>query len=489
MYRSTLSCIACLLMVLTISAPLAVHAEQVLEEVSFEDLPLKQQQELDALFSRSRDTSTTGTATSTAPGLVNCFDYYNFNSVQVNIVPTVQSTVAGATIDFSGTITNENPYPIVHGRLYAKMFRLRDDVEKNPNGNHLVDRFVVAENIALQAYAEQPINFAWSVPAWAMDGTYEVATFFVTENRYNLLGLSFTDDIVGNTATFGVRSQTKDAVMFNKDTVTVNGMEHLFAGFPNRVSPDEPVTIVTTLENRSAKPVEIPVVAYVYTWDSMYPDNYIKAIEQTIRIPAGKSAPVSFTITDTTEPVYFVEIISQYRDAKSVLNVRFVREGINKLRINFPSTFTYPLSAGEPATVFACMHNTAGDLVPGKLRLQVLDLVGNVLHTDEYQGMISGDMDGFATTFTPKKSYESFRVKAELFQGDTLVVEDDIWYECDELKTCNALPEPTWWDMVLDIFNAHKTLILSVLGGALLVLVLMTLYLWMSSRSKMKTTI
>jgi hypothetical protein len=476
------------IMTLVITAPLFAYAEPVLPDVSFEDLSPTEQRNLETFFaSQNQGQSVGDSATTTSTGAVNCFDYYNFNSVQVSIVPTVQETVAGATIDFSGTITNNNPYPVVNGRLYAKMFRLRENREKNQNGHHLVDRFVIAENMALQANAEQPVTFSWSVPAWAMDGTYEVAMFFITENRYNLLGLSFTDDIVGNTTTFDVRAQTNDAVMFNKDTVTVNSVPHLFAGFPNRFSRDEPVTITAALENKSAKPVEIPVVMHVYAWDAMHPDHYLETIEQTIRIPAGKTAPVSITVSDTSHPVYFVEIISRYRDAKSILNVRFVREGVNKLRINFPSTFTYPLSAEQPATIFACMHNTSDAFVQGTLRLQVLDLVGNVLHTDEYQGMISGSMDGFATTFTPKKSYESFRVKAELFEGDTLVETDDIWYECDELNTCNSVPKPMWWDMMFDIFNAHKTFILSVLGGALLIFLGMVVYLWSSSRKTIHT--
>jgi hypothetical protein len=467
-------------------------------DISIDQLPIDEQRALDEVFqdqfgiqilADDENGTTTPDTTSATPGLVSCFDYYTFNSVQVLFSPTVRSTVNGVPIDFEGVIKNNNPYPIVNGMVYVKVFRHFDSLEKNPNGNPVVDQFVVARDITMAANSEQSITFAWNVPAWALDGTYEIATFFVTENKYNLLGLSFTDDIVGNTALFDVRSDIKNIVEFNKETVTVQGVRHLFAGFPNRVRNEEPVTIVATLENTTSQPVEIPITTHVYAWDAMHPDNHLETTTQIIRIPARGSAPVSVSVTHTGEPVYLVEIVSQYRDAQSILNVRFVREGVNKLRINFPSTNTYPLQADQPATVFTCVHNTADAGVAGELRLQVLDTFGTVLHTQEYKGMITGDMMALATTFTPPKTYTSFRVKAELFQKGSLITSEEVWYRCDVLNTCTEDEVMTWWDIMLTIFNTHKTLILSILGGVVLFFLAVVVYLWRSSKKVTSTMI
>src|SRR3989339_1329531 len=61
-------------------------------------------------------------------GTVDCFDYYRFNSVQVDISPTHGATVPGTTIGFTGFVRNENSYPVVDGQVYVKIFRKGGDV-------------------------------------------------------------------------------------------------------------------------------------------------------------------------------------------------------------------------------------------------------------------------------------------------------------------------------------------------------------------------
>ena len=41
-----------------------------------------------------------------------------------------------------------------------------------------------------------PAQFTWQVPAFAETGDYQVATYFLSDKKFNLLGLSFTDDVV-----------------------------------------------------------------------------------------------------------------------------------------------------------------------------------------------------------------------------------------------------------------------------------------------------
>src|SRR3989338_69173 len=132
-------------------------------------------------------------------GTVNCFDYYTFGSVQVNVTANVTSAVSGIPVTFSGTISNNNPYPIVDGALFVKIFRFTDDAsEQNVNGPDVVDQFFVREGIALPPHSEFPIAFSWDIPSYAMTGEYRLATFFPTAKNFNLLGLFFSDDVVGN---------------------------------------------------------------------------------------------------------------------------------------------------------------------------------------------------------------------------------------------------------------------------------------------------
>lgn len=421
------------------SMPLIVQAQSTNEgevvDVFIEDFTDEQLEAFNTAFTEAFGTQVTeGEPT----GNVSCFDYYRFNSVQVAMQPTLESTVPGTPVTVSGTITNENPYPVVSGTLYVKIFRARDTTEKHVNGLPVVDQFVAVSSINLEANGTKEFSFDWNVPAWAKPGTYQIATFFVSKGRYNLLGLSFTDDVVGNTTSFEVIADETGIVEFDKDTVRVAGMPYFFAAFPPRVAQGEPVELTAEIVNTTDEDKMIAVVANVYAWDAMEPNtNLVDRVTQKVLVPAQDRVPVSFTVTDTTQPVYLAELSLQYADTKSVLNVRFARDGISKLRLNFPATATYPLKAGEDATIFACFHNVADMTEQGTLRLSVLDELGQEVHTYEYSGPVSGLMSGVADVFTPKKTLTSFSVRAELFQNGTLVDEARMWYSCEDLNACD----------------------------------------------------
>jgi hypothetical protein len=149
--------------------------------------------------------------TATPPGAVNCFDYYRFGSVQVHLTAPVSSAVSGSSITFSGEITNDNPYPIVDGSLYVRVFKSRGSTIDG-NGPDVVAQFLVKSGIAIPANGSAPVSFSWKVPSYAESGDYSLATFFTTSRKFNLLGLSFTDDVVGNTVPFSVSGDVKSSI-------------------------------------------------------------------------------------------------------------------------------------------------------------------------------------------------------------------------------------------------------------------------------------
>ena len=95
---------------------------------------------------------------------VSCFDYYTFGSVQANLTAPVTSAVSGTAITFSGTIKNNNPYPIVDGSLYVKVFKSRGS-QNDGNGPDVVDQFVAMGDITIPANGSIPASYAWNVPS------------------------------------------------------------------------------------------------------------------------------------------------------------------------------------------------------------------------------------------------------------------------------------------------------------------------------------
>ena len=366
---------------------------------------------------------------------VNCFDYYSFGSVQVDVTASVQSAVSGTPVSFVGKLKNANPYPVVGGSVYVKIFKDRGDGSKDANGPDVVDQFYALEDISIPANGEKPIEITWNVPSYAVSGSYKLATFFTAAKKFNLLGLPFTDDVVGNTAPFRVTGEQKASVAFKKDAVTVDGNQYYFAAFPPRADAAKPVTIEATLINTGTQSVTIPLTWTLYHWAQNDQANYLDRRVDEVTIPPGGEKKVSFIVNDAQYPVYLLEGVARWKDTSSIINVRFVRSGHDRLRINYPALMSYPLTKGEESTLFSCLHNAgeSASVPNGRLELSLLDHKGKVIHSYTYTGNVTGAMMGVAEKFIPQKTYGTFTLDAKLYQGEELVDQSSVTYNCQVL--------------------------------------------------------
>ena len=403
-------------------------------------------------------TSTTGTSTlpksplsftqsgvEALPGTVNCFDYYTFGSVQVDIEPSVTSTVSGTPITFAGNIVNNNPYPIVAGQLLVKVYKTKESLDTGSyqNGYPVVDQFFALEDITVPAHGKTPVIFNWEVPAYLMSGDYELNTFFMTEKRFNLIGLPFTDDVTGNKVNFSVLGQAASGVDFDKNSVTLNGNLFSFAAFPPHFTATEPVTASATLVNATADAKTIPVTWTLYNWAGERVENKLDTVTETVTLAPGEKKVISYTATKATGAISFVQAVATYKDTKSILNIRFNRDDKNEIRLNFPSVLAYPLVAGEEVTIFSCLHSTSQAVVDGgKLVLTLTDSAGAEIHTYTYDGSVTGAMMGVKDTFVPVETVSDFTLTASLFKDSQKVEEVIINYNCHTIDETLCTVEP-----------------------------------------------
>jgi len=225
----------------------------------------------------------------------------------------------------------------------------------------------------------------------------------------------------------------------------VGGRSYRFAAFAPQESKTAPVPVSVLIRNTTSQNALTSVSWRLYSWDAGLPGNLIGQADTQIAVPAGGSAKASYTVTDAKYPVYLLVGTMGWGNAQSIVNIRFVRQGIDKLRINFPGVTTFPLRAGEETTLFSCLHNSGGSpSVPdGKLVLTLSDLSGEIIHEYTYTGDVTGAMMGIAEKFTPKSTYNIFNLSAKLYQGGTLVDESFLTYDCNHINPSSCLPEDT----------------------------------------------
>ena len=421
------------------------------------------------------DVGTTDQEGGVPAGTVSCFDYYTFGSVQADLHTSMTNVVSGTPVTFTGTLVNDNAYPIVDGALYVKVFRSRGDADDG-NGPDVVDQFFVKGDIVIPAKGSVPVSFRWNVPSYAQSGEYQLATFFTTSRKFNLLGLSFTDDVVGNTVAFNVTGEGVGTVSFDKSGVTVNNEPYLFAAFPPHVDATSTVTVSAKIRNTTGTSQSATLAWTVYQWDAQLRENVVKEETKQVTVPANASSDVSVTITDTKYPVYYVVGTIRWKDTQSVIGARFVRDGIERTRINFPGVTSFPLKAGQQNDLFSCLHNAGDSTVSGgSLDLTLADRAGNVIHHYRYDGEITSDMMGLVSRFTPEEDYDYFTLSAKLFQGDTFVDEANLVYDCERIDPTLCSPKSA--RSANNIFTSTQSL--AVIGGGIVILILV---LWIYRR-------
>ncbi len=425
-----------------------------------------------AAQSSASDTEAVPSAAVASPpaNTVSCFDYYTFGSVQAQLSAPVTSTVSGTNITFSGNLKNANPYPIVDGALYVKIFKNRGTTNDG-NGPDVVDQFLVKGDIVIPAKSSVPISFQWRVPSYAMSGDYQLATFFTTSRKFNLLGLSFTDDVVGNTVPFKVSGESTGGVKFDKSSVTFNDESYHFAAYPPREPATGPVTLKAKVRNTTASAQKATIAWQVYQWDAQLRENAVQEETRQVTIPANSSSDVSIIVQDTKYPVYLVVGTLKWQDTQSVIGARFVRDGVDRTRINFPGVMSFPLMAGEENTLFSCLHNSGSSAsVPnGKLVLTLSDASGNPIKEYTYTGDVTGAMMGVAEKFTPDKTYDYFVLDARLYSGDQFIDEAHLVYDCQKIDPTKCQPASSQ-AMSANLFSSTTNL--AVIALLILVLII-----------------
>lgn len=407
---------------------------------------------------------------------LNCFDWYTFGSVSADIKASKAEALPGDALSFDGTLTNANSYPLTDGVLYVKIFKRNDDAFLAGFGNSVVDQFVVSEDIILAAKGSANTSYNWQVPKNAGGGEYYAAYFFTTSERYHLMGLPYSDEVVGSRTEFKITLNNNAPVTFTKEDTTLDGEPYSFAKEAPQVNATDGVEITTTITNPTDQPKTLPLQWTQYAWDASSKENLRNTKTEVISLAANETKTFSYTVKEQRESTVYVTATTQDGESKSIINMYYTQAGGQDARITLPGVSAFPLKAGEVTTLFACAKAAAGTTLQGAtLTLSLKDSAGNDIHTYTYQGDI-GDTEGaYGETFTPAQAY-NFAVLTATIQKDGAVLETvSITYDCNRIdpNTCqnNAVNEG-----LADVLQRHLMTIFGVIGGLLIAIIVIMVW-------------
>jgi hypothetical protein len=413
-----------------------------------------------------------------------CFQYYDFGSVYTKLKPSNVTVFSGSPETFSGTINNDNGYPVLDGMVFVKIFR-RSDV--SANYNMIVDQFVVKQGIDMAASSSLPISFVWNVPAYAVSGDYYAVTYFISEKEFNMSGLSFTDDISGMITDFSVSGQNSSIIEFDKANVTVDGNIFSFSSFIPQLDKDKPIVIEAPIVNTLKTAEKIPITYSLYQWDGINEARLISTSQEVMMLNPGETKKASYTVKDTQFPVYYVVIEAKFRDTSSIINVRFGRDGVDRPRIGFAGVDSYPLT--DMSTVFACVYNSgqSSEVSGDSVSVTLSDPAGNELYKGQYDGPISNAVMGLQNILTGiNAKLTDFTLKVVLSNGDKVIDQATLNYSCDTIDSSLCAKKPLTAMTIAGIEVGTETywlLIGSLIFVALLIIVVIVLVIRKKGKS------
>lgn len=385
-------------------------------------------------------------------GLTNCFQYYDFGSIEMNLDSEKGTYYSGEEIFFEGKIKNKNQYPIVDGQIYAKIFRKDSEEGAQSNGDFQIDESFLMENINLPAEGEKDVNLKYILPYNVISGEYVAHFFFTVSKKYNLAGLSFHSSMPGSTAIFEVSGNEQNGIFFDKDKVNVNGAEFNSRQTNDSFDGEKPLDISVPLLNKSDKNEEVEILKEIFFWDGLNDENRIGVpTKEKISVSANSEKIITHTINKPEKSVYFLRISAVSNKGKSVINIRPTFKNIFEPRLNYPAVISFPLHKGVNSVISTCFHNAGEDRDNGKVLLTLKDEKGNTIIKHEYSGLISGDMLGMARNFAPAENYKKVILEAEIYDKEGNVRDRSV-QEYD----CNAFDPSICENRPAQVFNPAK---------------------------------
>lgn len=371
-------------------------------------------------------------------GNTDCFEHYKYGSVTPVFGALSQKVKAGDVAMFEGRLENKNSFPLAGVTLYVKIARVEGDTEvAHKDGDNIVDEYTAVEGVSVPAAlggkpGEQKIAFSWNVPQSAMSGDYRVLSYVAVENKFNMNGLSFMDDVNAGGASFIVEG-TGAEPFFKKDGVTLSGAPYYFAGWSPSFKKNESVVISAPAFNPLSSPAAVHVTWRAYNWDALLPQNLIETKEEDYTLPAGHIENLVYKAPTAKGTATYVVAEMSSGGVKSILNIRFSRPGFPEAHFNFVGLEKFPQTGKVPVTV--CFQSTMEEIPDATLSMSATDENGMFLDGVSLPVTLMSNIAAY-TTMLDLKSHTHVKLTASLKQDSQLLEQISLNYDCKNLDSC-----------------------------------------------------
>jgi hypothetical protein len=385
--------------------------------------------------------------------LANCFDAYNIPNIYVSVGLNKSSYKPSDIVEVRGSISNNNPYPIIDTAINVRILRAHPNPVDKSVKYITVDDQIIRKNITLKSNDKYSFDFNYFLPTNAPSGEYMVQYYIYNQDRFNLAGLSFTGDIIGNTTTFNVEGVGQHIYLDNTN-ITIDGKKYESDSMEAmlQVEGNKTIPIKIPLVNPESISKNMEVNYKLYKSDYLLGSNLLEEKSQQVTVPANGKIDLEYSIETSTDPVYYIVITSNAlgeleTDAirtKTMSDIRFSVEGENTPKINWVGLDKYPFQEGEEVKLVTCLSNVLYKIDKNEFKFKsiVKDSKGKELTKIEYEGEIVPSIRGLMNKFiaTNNNNINKITIETSLYNSnDEMIDSITTIYDCNELspELCN----------------------------------------------------
>ena len=304
----------------------------------------------------------------------------------------------------------------------------------------ILDEFDVAENISIDTKGEYSVSYTYVLPKNSPSGQYQIVFYVVEQDRYNLAGLNFTNDVVASKILFDVRGNNSEYVYLDQTQIMVGEQPHNVMAFVTQHKSNISIPVSIPLYNPESEDEVMNVTYNLYSWDSANEKNKIDTKTEEVLVPAQSEYMLTYQVDNGMLPVYYLSITAHPKGAveeKTISNIRFALRDETKSRINFTGVDSYPLKQGEESTLVTCFHDGSGRANLDSTRIETIlyDENNKEISRIEYDGKTIPDIKGIINKFTPIKDIVNFTVVTNMFDSQGNQIDSiEKTYNCQDIN-------------------------------------------------------
>lgn len=366
--------------------------------------------------------------TASKTGLENCFNYYNYGNIQVNLSAEKAEYESAQSVKLTGSIINNNTFPITDVVLYAQVKRINTKTY-NDNGHYLIDTFPLLEHISIQARETKPITAQLPIKPEYPQGAYQLQYFIFSPHGFHYGGRTFLEEDMAGTTNLTLKTTTLPSVYFDLDNVQAENKPQIIRGIIKEFSSSTIPFNIRLIDTRSDK-MPIPVEIKFYSFEDTNPSNLVS--QQTLTVEDTNN-PIQVEFTPPEQGAYLLVATAQ-TPVRTMLRYRFGALSGDKpeVRINDMGVSSFPATADGRAWV--CFHSPANSFTPKtKITLSLLDNNKQLVEQNSIEYVLPPDVLAISVPLAKLSSINSFSVQAQFENTEDPSKKKEIQmeYTCD----------------------------------------------------------